>query len=130
MANQQQRFLLITYPIQGHINPALQFAKRLISLGVDVTFATTVYLHRRLINKPIIPGLTFATFSDGFDDGYEANFDAGVSIYMSELKRRCSESLKDIVTAAREEGKPFTCLTYPFLLPWVASAARGLNLAS
>jgi len=127
---QNHHFLTITYPIQGHINPALQFAKRLISLGAQVTFATTIHLYSRLVNKPTISGLSFATFSDGYDDGHKSNTDADVVTYMSELKRRSSEFLTDIILSAKREGRPFTCLTYTLIIPWVAKVARELHLPS
>ncbi|KAJ1426686.1 UDP-glycosyltransferase family, conserved site [Sesbania bispinosa] len=122
------RFLLITYPIQGHLNPALQFAKRLVSMGVQVTFVTTVYLHRHLVNKPTIPGLSFATFSDGYDDGHKSTIDADLVSYIDELKRRGTESLRNNIISAEQEGHPFTCLAYTLLLPWAAMVARELHL--
>ncbi|TKY59938.1 Anthocyanidin 3-O-glucoside 5-O-glucosyltransferase [Spatholobus suberectus] len=64
----RHRFLLILYPAQGHINPAFQFAKRLVSLGAHVTVSTTLYMHRRITNKPTLPALCFLPFSDGYDD--------------------------------------------------------------
>ncbi|TKY47805.1 Crocetin glucosyltransferase [Spatholobus suberectus] len=124
----QHRFLLITYPIQGHINPAIQFAKRLAGMGVHVTFATSVYLHRRMLNKLTVPGLSFAIFSDGYDDGYKATADSAVVSYMSELKLRGSESLRNIITAAKQDGQPFTCVAYTILLPWAAQVAREFHL--
>ncbi|CAI8598026.1 unnamed protein product [Vicia faba] len=124
------RFLIISYPIQGHINPALQFAKRLTTLGARVTFATTIYLHSRLVNKPTIPGLSFATFSDGYDDGLITREDTNIVSYVSELTRCGSEFLKSIILSAKEENRPFTCLTYTIMLPWAAKVARELHLAS
>ncbi|CAL5203642.1 unnamed protein product [Lathyrus oleraceus] len=128
------RFLIITYPIQGHINPALQFAKRLTTLGARVTFVTTIYLHSRLVDKPTTPGLSFATFSDGYDDGYEDGHliknDTNILSYVSELTRRGSTFLKNIILSAKEENHPFTCLTYTIILPWAATIARELHLPS
>ncbi|KAK7311438.1 hypothetical protein RJT34_09578 [Clitoria ternatea] len=122
------RFLLITYPIQGHINPTIQFAKRLATIGVHVTFATTVFLHNRILNKPTLPGLTFATFSDGHDDGYRTTDDSTVVSYMSDLKHRGSEFLRNLITSAANEGRPFTCVAYTLLLPWVARVAREFHI--
>ncbi|XP_027903564.1 UDP-glycosyltransferase 75C1-like [Vigna unguiculata] len=124
----QQHFLLVTYPIQGHINPSLQYAKRLAAIGVHVTFATSVYLHRRMLNKPTVPGLSFVTFSDGYDDGYKTTDDTHVGSYMAELKRRGSEFLGNIITSTKKEGKPFTCVTYTLMLPWVAKLAREFRI--
>ncbi|CAJ2668138.1 unnamed protein product [Trifolium pratense] len=127
---QNHNFLIITYPLQGHINPALQFAKRLVTMGAQVTFATTIYLHRRLVNKPTIPGLSFATFSDGFDDGHENKSDDNFITYMSELQCRSSEFLTSIILSAKQEGRPFTCLIYSLIIPWVPKVARELHLPS
>ncbi|KAK8473840.1 hypothetical protein PHAVU_001G265400 [Phaseolus vulgaris] len=122
------RFLLVTYPVQGHINPAIQFAKRLTAIGVHVTFATSTFLHRRMINKLTVPGLTFVTFSDGYDDGYEGTNDSNVISYMAELKLRGSEFFRNIITSAKQEGKPFTCVAYTLMLPWVAKVAREFRI--
>ncbi|XP_061369162.1 phloretin 4'-O-glucosyltransferase-like [Gastrolobium bilobum] len=124
----QHRFLLIAYPIQGHINPALQFAKRLIGMGVHVTFATSVYNYRRMTKKSTVHGLSFATFSDGYDDGYNANDDSDLVSYMKELKRRGSESLRNIIFSSAQEGHPFTCLVYTLLLQWAGAVAREFHL--
>jgi len=127
---QKHHFLIITYPLHGHINPALQFAKRLISLGAQATFATTIYLHNRLINKPTIPGLSFATFSDGYDDGQKFESNKDFIAYGYELRRRCSEFLTNIILSGKQEARPFTCLAYSIIIPWVAKVARELHLPS
>ncbi|KAL2332625.1 hypothetical protein Fmac_013838 [Flemingia macrophylla] len=122
------RFLLITYPIQGDINPAIQFAKRLASTGAHVTFATTLYFHRRMLNKPTTPGLSFATFSDGYDDGRNATDDSDIVSYIYQLKRRGSEWLRNTIAAAKNDGQPFTSVVYTILLPWASQVARELHL--
>jgi len=127
---QNNHFLIITYPIQGHINPALQFAKRLISLGAKVTFAITTHLYSRLINKPTIPGLSFATFSDGYDDGQKSFGDEDIVSYMSEFTRRGSEFLTNIILSSKQENHPITCLIYTLILSWAPKVAHELHLPS
>jgi pathogen-inducible salicylic acid glucosyltransferase len=36
--------LVLTYPTQGHINPMLEFSKRLEHKGVKVTLVTTYFI--------------------------------------------------------------------------------------
>ncbi|KAL2332623.1 hypothetical protein Fmac_013836 [Flemingia macrophylla] len=122
------RFLLITYPAQGHINPAFQFAKRLASTGAQITFLVSVYLHRRILKKFTIPGISYATFSDGYDEGYKATDDVDMASYVSEFKRRGTECLRSTIIAAENDGQPFTCLVYTMLLTWAAQVARELHL--
>ncbi|MED6134214.1 hypothetical protein PIB30_035005 [Stylosanthes scabra] len=124
-------FLLIPYPAQGHINPSLQLAKRLINLGARVTLSTTLHMHRRMSDKPSISGLSFVPFSDGYDDGFTPSDDSKYDQYASEYKRRGTEFVTDLINSAAEEGRqPFTCLIYSFLQNWVTEVARALHLPS
>ncbi|XP_042519715.1 phloretin 4'-O-glucosyltransferase-like [Macadamia integrifolia] len=121
-------FLVLSFPAQGHINPALQFAKRLVRNGFHVTFITTVSAHRRMTNTATLDGLTYAPFSDGYDDGFKPGND--FPHYMAEIKRLGSQALTDITMAARKEQRPVTCIVYNFLLPWAAELARDLLVPS
>ncbi|CAK7348107.1 unnamed protein product [Dovyalis caffra] len=122
----QPHFLLLTYPAQGHINPAIQFAKRLTSIGARVTFATALSAQRRMSNTVFPDGLSFATFSDGYDDGFKPGDDRDHQ--MSELKRRGSQTLNDVIVESAKEGKPICCLVYTMLLNWATEVARAHHL--
>ncbi|PRQ38338.1 putative hexosyltransferase [Rosa chinensis] len=126
----QHRFIMVTFPTQGHINPSLQFAKRLIRItGVHVTFVTSLSAHHRIGNSISTPsGLTFAPFSDGYDQGLKSGDD--LQHFMSELKRRGKQAITDLVVSSASEGHPYTCLLFALLLPWVAELARELHLAT
>ncbi|XP_075641741.1 phloretin 4'-O-glucosyltransferase-like isoform X2 [Castanea sativa] len=133
MEQQQPHFLLVTYPAQGHINPALQFANRLIHLGgggrrVHVTFAITINAHRCMIKSPSPDGLSFATFSDGYDDGFKP--EDKIQEYLDQLKRNGTKALTELIVSNANQGRPFTCLVYTLLIPWVAEVARELHLPS
>ncbi|XP_042516928.1 phloretin 4'-O-glucosyltransferase-like [Macadamia integrifolia] len=126
----QRHFLLVTFPAQGHINPTLQFAKRLIAIGARVTLATTVSAHRRMSNSSTVPhGLTFAPFSDGYDDGYKPNLD-NVEQFLADFQRRGSQALTDLVLDQSNKASPVTCIVYTLLLPWAADVARNLHVPS
>ncbi|KAJ4823845.1 hypothetical protein Tsubulata_036102 [Turnera subulata] len=126
MVTTKPHFLLVTYPAQGHINPALQFAKRLIRTGAHVTFATSLSARRRM--KESLPdGMSFAPFSDGYDDGFKVGSD-DPRRYMSQISSRGSQSLNALILAAAEDGRPFTCLVYTLLLPWAGEVAHAHGL--
>ncbi|PON95501.1 UDP-glucuronosyl/UDP-glucosyltransferase [Trema orientale] len=137
------RFILVTYPAQGHINPSLQFAKRLAHVGADVTFVTAISAHRRMAKgsgrepDPKASGTTtpngsvisFVPFSDGYDDGFKHGVDDYDS-YRSEMTRRGTQAVSDLVVSAQNDGRPYTCLVYTLLLPWAGLAADALGLPS
>ncbi|KAJ4957159.1 hypothetical protein NE237_013942 [Protea cynaroides] len=124
----QLHFLVISFPAQGHINPALQFAKRLTRSEAQVTFLTSMSAHRRMTKTATIDGLTYASFSDGYDDVFLPSDD--FVNYMVELKRCSSQALTDLTAAAANDRRPVTCIFYNFLLSWVADVARDLHVPS
>ncbi|KAJ4958116.1 hypothetical protein NE237_025227 [Protea cynaroides] len=127
---QQHHFLLLTFPAQGHINPTLEFAKRLLLTGARVTFATSLSAYRRMENTSSAPaGLTFAPFSDGFDDGFNPS-DAAHDNHSSEFKRLGSKFLTDLAANLAKEGCPITCIVYSLVIPWAAQLARDLGVPS
>ncbi|XP_054804611.1 phloretin 4'-O-glucosyltransferase-like [Prosopis cineraria] len=131
----QHHFLLVSFPAQGHLNPALQLAHRLTRMGVLVTLATTVRMHRGLDKTSTIPGLSFAPFSDGYDDGFKPEegkvSDDFIASYLLELRRRGSESIANLIASVKQNGgHPFTCIVHTMLLTWATELARQLHLPS
>ncbi|XP_071736371.1 UDP-glycosyltransferase 75C1-like [Rutidosis leptorrhynchoides] len=130
MTQMQPHILLITYPAQGHINPSLRFAERLVRLGVKVTFSITVSAYRRMSKAgPVSDILNFAVFSDGFDDGFNSNTDE-LGVFYTQLRIKGKESLKETILLNAKNGTPVSCLVYTILLPWAAEVARDLHVPS
>ncbi|KAF8391901.1 hypothetical protein HHK36_022241 [Tetracentron sinense] len=124
----QPHFLVVTFPAQGHINPALQLAKRLVRTGAHVTFVTSISAHRRMSKSPTPDGLTFTPFSDGYDHDFNSTDDQ--QHFMSEFRRLGSKNLTDILVSFANEGRPVTCLIYTLLLPWAVTVASNLQIPS
>ncbi|XP_030507451.2 phloretin 4'-O-glucosyltransferase [Cannabis sativa] len=136
------RFILVTYPAQGHINPTLQFANRLTSAvhgGADVTFAIPLHAYRLMTangsesdpNKTIETSngsvITFAPFSI---DGYDSVIGDDRRRYLSEMKRCGTRAVRDLVVSGRNDGLPYSFLVYTLLLPWAGVAADSVGLPS
>ncbi|XP_027120284.1 UDP-glycosyltransferase 75C1-like [Coffea arabica] len=124
-----QHFLITALPAQGHINPTLQLAKNLARAGAQVTFATTVYGLRCIKNPPASIGLSFASFSDGYDDE-EPMKNRNPGPYLSDVKCYGSKDLTKLIQCSSNEGRPVTFLIYTVLLPWVAEVASEMNIHS
>ncbi|PON55694.1 UDP-glucuronosyl/UDP-glucosyltransferase [Parasponia andersonii] len=133
------RFILVTYPAQGHINPSLQFAKRLAHIGADVTFVTSLSAHRLMakgwgrepdpFTSPNGSVVSYVPFSDGYDDGFKPG-DHDIGHYMSEIRRCGFQAISDLIVSARNDGRPYSGLVYTILLPWAGVAADELRLRS
>ncbi|XP_060671325.1 phloretin 4'-O-glucosyltransferase-like [Ziziphus jujuba] len=124
------RFLLIAFPEQGHINPSLHFAKRLISIGAHVTFVTALSAHRRVFigGSTPVARLSLAPFSDGYDDGVKP--DVNMEHYMSEISCCGSKHLSDLILSGAGAGQPFTGLVSTIFMPWAMEVADELQIPS
>ncbi|XP_010025793.2 phloretin 4'-O-glucosyltransferase [Eucalyptus grandis] len=120
-------FLLVALSTRSAMNPALQLAERLARVGCRVTFLSTVCAHRCMIDPVCPEGVTFTTFSDGYDDGYVPGDD--LERYRAEMKRRGSEALRDLIEHSSGQGLSFTCVLHT-IVPWVHDVARSLQIKS
>ncbi|KAH7576544.1 hypothetical protein JRO89_XS01G0104600 [Xanthoceras sorbifolium] len=109
--------LIIPYPIQGHINPMLQFAKRLASKGVKTTLATTIYLSKSMHTDPA-SSIAIETISDGYDEGGFLQAESPEA-YLASLKFVGSETMAMLIKKFDSVGQPVTGLVYDGFLPWV-----------
>nr|GMD95830.1 UDP-glycosyltransferase 74B1-like [Ipomoea batatas] len=91
--------LLLPYPAQGHINPLLQFAKRLASKGVKATIATTTYTVKSIHAAAV----TVEPISDGFDDGGFTQAQK-VDVYLNSFEQNGSRTLSKLPVEIEENG--------------------------
>ncbi|KAI6693923.1 hypothetical protein NL676_021633 [Syzygium grande] len=109
------------------MNPVLQLAERLAQVGGHVTILTTVYVRRCMIDPVCLEGVTFTTFSDGYDDGYVPGDD--LERFRTEMKQRGSEALRGLIEHSSGRGLKFTCVLHT-MLSWVDDVARSLQIKS
>ncbi|XP_044372264.1 indole-3-acetate beta-glucosyltransferase-like [Triticum aestivum] len=111
--------LLMPYPCQSHINPMLQFAKRLASKGVPAALVVTRFIARTV--RFDAGKVRVESISDGHDEGGLPSA-ASVDEYVERLESSGSASLATLI----EEGH-FTHVVYDSFMHWVARTARGLG---
>ncbi|KAK8548254.1 hypothetical protein V6N13_054942 [Hibiscus sabdariffa] len=120
--------LVIPYPSQGHINPMLQFSKRLSSKGLKPTFATTNFISQTM-NPELLLGsdIDFDTISDGCDQGgfLEAN---DIDDYLVRLQAAGSRTLTELVLKYRNTPHPIDCILYDAFLPWALDVAKQFGI--
>ncbi|XP_020218131.1 UDP-glycosyltransferase 74B1 [Cajanus cajan] len=112
--------VVLPYPAQGHINPLVQFAKRLASKGVKATVATTHYTAASIA----APGITVEPISDGFDEGGFAQTNNNVQLFLTSFKTNGSRTLSHLVQKHRQSATPVTCIVYDSFFPWALDVAK------
>ncbi|KAJ0254600.1 hypothetical protein HA466_0104930 [Hirschfeldia incana] len=123
-------FLLVTLPAQGHVNPSLRFAHRLIrTTGARVTLATCLSVFRcsNIQSHENVYNLSLLTFSDGFDDGVISNIE-DVQNRLLNLECNGSKTLSEFIEANKKGDSPVACVIYTILPSWVPRLARRFHL--
>ncbi|KAK8480871.1 hypothetical protein V6N11_051361 [Hibiscus sabdariffa] len=121
--------LILPYPSQGHINPILQFAKRLLSKGVKPALVTTVFLSNSSFSDLSSTSIDLHTISDGFDEGgYDQ---AGSSdVYLPTFWSVGPKSFAALIKKLGETGHPVDALVYDGFMPWALDVAKQFGITS
>ncbi|XP_027925102.1 UDP-glycosyltransferase 74G1-like [Vigna unguiculata] len=119
--------LVLIYPIQGHINPMLQFSKLLEHEGVRVTLVTTLSYCNNLQTVP--PSIAIETISDGFENdtreggelkGYLDRFWQVGPRSFAQLLQKLGEAEEDVVD----------CVVYDSCIPWALDVSKGFGIVA
>ncbi|XP_044465777.1 UDP-glycosyltransferase 74E2-like [Mangifera indica] len=119
----ETHILCLTYPTQGHINPLVQFCKRLASKGLRVTLIATKLFPTNLIQTQN-GSITVEHISDGFKDGETLNADIFINRYKTFVAERVAEFIKKQLSSEF----PPKLLIYNSLAPWALDLARRLGI--
>ncbi|XP_059643666.1 UDP-glycosyltransferase 84B2-like [Cornus florida] len=133
---------MVTLPFQGHINPMLRFAKRLVSKGLHVTLATTEVARQTFSNGQSTtmidtnqngvaqgPKIQLEFFSDDLDLDLDRN--KHLDLMLQSLPLSGSKNLSNLITNLGSKGQTFSCIIHQIFVPWVADVAadRGIPCA-
>jgi len=114
------QILVIPYPLQGHINPMLQFSKRLASKGPKVTLLITNSISKS--KEALQPtSVTVDTISDGSKEGESVE---SLIASLDRFRLTVSQSLSEYI----QKQNCFNFLVYDAVMPWALDVARQLGL--
>ncbi|KAG5589080.1 hypothetical protein H5410_039594 [Solanum commersonii] len=119
--------LILPYPLQGHINPMLQFSKRLQSKRVKITIATTKSFLKNM--KELPTSVSIEAISDGYDDD-GINQAKTYEAYLTRFKEVGSDTLSQLIQKLTNSGCPVNCIVYDPFLPWAVEVAKNFGLVS
>lgn len=124
-ADESIHVLLVPYPAQGHLNPILQFGKRLAGHGgaVRCTVAVTRFVLGSTKPAPI-GSVHVGVFSDGCDALGPAELGGHQGPYFERLEAAGSETLDGLLRSEAAQGRPVRVVVYDPFMPWVQDLAR------
>ncbi|KAL4631960.1 hypothetical protein ACB092_04G017300 [Castanea dentata] len=118
--------LALPFPIQGHINPLLQFSKRLVSKGLKATLATTLFIHNTM-QPQSSSSLQFDTISDGYDEGGFAQAES-IHACLNRMETIGSKTLADLIIKNKNTANPIDCIIYDPFLPWALEVSKKFGI--
>ncbi|CAN0843686.1 UDP-glycosyltransferase 74G1 [Linum grandiflorum] len=125
--------MFLPFPFQGHINPALQFSKLLISKGLKVTLVVSLLDGTKTdqLSQGQLGSVTlrFLCSQDtNSDEEGEQEHESGGFAVLEKFKRTVKKKLPGVVSEMREGGSPVACLIYDSVVPWALGIAKELNI--
>ncbi|XVF84235.1 hypothetical protein PTKIN_Ptkin17bG0009500 [Pterospermum kingtungense] len=117
---QQTHVLVLPYPIQGHINPMLQFSKRLASKGLRVTLITT-----SKSMQPLASSINFEPIEFPEGDEAEGNMDKYLELYKAIISKRLAKFIENQQTCSQY---PVKVLVYDSGMPWALDVAKRFGV--
>ncbi|WJX77317.1 hypothetical protein P8452_60638 [Trifolium repens] len=117
--------LVLPFPLQGHINPMLQFSKLLQHEEVKVTLVVTLHQCKKLQSVP--PSIAIETISDGFDNGGVE--EAGeYKTYYDRFRQVGPKTLAELIEKLGILGDKVDCVIYDSVLPWSLDVAKRFGI--
>ncbi|KAK2415451.1 UDP-glycosyltransferase 74G1 [Trifolium repens] len=117
--------LVLPFPLQGHINPMLQFSKLLQHEEVKVTLVVTLHQRKKLQSVP--PSIAIETISNGFDNGGVE--EAGeYKTYYDRFRQVGPKTLAELIEKLGILGDKVDCVIYDSVLPWALDVAKRFGI--
>ncbi|KAM4105718.1 hypothetical protein ACB094_04G013600 [Castanea mollissima] len=117
--------LVIPYPVQGHINPMLQFSKRLATKGARVTLVATSTIRNSMQALQGASSVNITIISDGSEG--EETVESLIAT-VDRFKDVVSQSLAEYIEKLNSSKYPPKFIVYDCALPWALDVARKYGI--
>ncbi|KAF3953702.1 hypothetical protein CMV_020883 [Castanea mollissima] len=117
--------LVIPYPVQGHINPMLQFSKRLATKGARVTLVATSTIRNSMQALQGASSVNIKIISDGSEG--EETVESLIAT-VDRFKDVVSQSLAEYIEKLNSSKCPPKFIVYDCALPWALDVARKYGI--
>ncbi|GLU11864.1 hypothetical protein SLE2022_285840 [Rubroshorea leprosula] len=136
---QKPHAILVPYPLQGHVIPAVHLAIKLASKGFTITFVNTHSIHHHISKarpetRPDIfaclresgMDVRYATVSDGLPLGFDRSLNHDQ--FFAALLHVFSAHVEELVAQMIHSGEKFNCLIADTFFVWPSKIAKKFGL--
>ncbi|CAH9128533.1 unnamed protein product [Cuscuta epithymum] len=125
MGGKGQHIILLPLPLQGHINPMLQFSKRLASKGVRVTILAPAFLQNSLQTNSGDGLIRLEPIPESYKPP------DSIDDYLEWFETKVTQSFSNVIEKLSDAGAgcpPAKLVVYDSILPWAQDLARKNDL--
>ncbi|GAU19844.1 hypothetical protein TSUD_170700 [Trifolium subterraneum] len=128
--NISPHFLVIPFPILGHVNPLMQFSQVLASHGCKVTFVHTEFSHNRSKSSDSRhENIKVVTLPDGLEPEDDRSDVMKIMASMkSTMPTRLSKLIEDINALDGNNNNKINCIVGTFNMGWVLEVGHKLGI--
>jgi len=126
-------FLVLPYPVQGHVNPLMQFSEAVIKHGCKITFVNTEFIHKQANNSGEAldnlkeQGMRFVTIPDGLDPEDDRSDHQKVLVSIkTNMPALLPKLVQDI--NALDSDNNITCVVATMNMGWALQVAHKLGI--
>ncbi|KAK4338801.1 hypothetical protein RND71_040263 [Anisodus tanguticus] len=113
---------------QGHINPMLQFSKRLASRGIKITVVTTLSNVKSMKAALSDSMITFESIYDDCSEGGVVG-PGGFRGFLDRFQANGSKNLTKFILDKEQTEHPVKCLVYDVNISWASKITTQLSIA-
>ncbi|KAH9310636.1 hypothetical protein KI387_025671, partial [Taxus chinensis] len=129
---QRPHVVAFPFPAQGHINPMMEFSKRLVSKNLRVTFVITEANRERMIQAGALrfhDHIRIETISDGIPLDFDRS--KGADTFVDLLRKVGAQTFEKLIQRLNAEGdSSVSCIVYDSFLEWVPEIATKFKIPS
>ncbi|KAF5201296.1 Udp-glycosyltransferase 74g1 [Thalictrum thalictroides] len=119
--------VFLPLPAHGHINPLLNFAKRLVCKQVKVTIAIPLSKAKSFKTDDDHSKITIEIYNDGSDDD-DGGETRTLDSYLKCFKEVGTKNISKIIENYQNSKYPIKCLIYSSVVPYVQDIAKQYGL--
>ncbi|RVW74701.1 mogroside IE synthase [Vitis vinifera] len=120
----ETHIMVLPFHAQGHINPMLQFSKRLASKGIKVTLVIAATSNSQSMHAQT-SSINIEIISEEFDRRQQ---EESIEDYLERFRILASQGLTALMEKHNRSNHPAKLLIYDSVLPWAQDLAEHLGL--